>query len=212
MSDALKERINLLMIGEAQHKLRPEHQAELDSYRRQGLARGAASDQSATPQGSGGALETNSARDKARSQFSVIDRLQPAVDRVRHLQNTTLSKQGLGALAEYNPFDSGNQAYDAAVANLTALARPATRVAGEGSMSDFESKIATATLPGRYHFDSYNNEALDGLQRLIDSGRKTASQQLGVPIASRQNPQLPKAPPRPGGSSADSLRRRYGLK
>ena len=38
MADPLKARIALLQVGEAQGKLKPEHQRELDAYRAKGLA------------------------------------------------------------------------------------------------------------------------------------------------------------------------------
>jgi hypothetical protein len=117
----------------------------------------------------GGVMETPARRDGARSSLALIARLQPAIDRVRHLQETTLAPSGVAGLAEYNPFSSANQEYDAAVAGLTALARPATRSPGEGSMSDFESRLAVAALPNRWKRDTYNHEAVDGLQRLVDT-------------------------------------------
>lgn len=194
MADPLKERISLLTMGEAQGKLRPEHQAELDRYRSQGLAKRLPAAPGAAPAAAqaGGQLETATARDKARSAMILIDRLQPQIDRVRKLQRTALGRSGLAGLAEYNPFSGQNQEYDSAVAQLTSLARPATRTAGEGAMSDFESKLATATLPNRWKRDAYNNEAIDGLDRLVTTSRKLYSQQLGLPAA-------PPSKPKPGG-------------
>lgn len=198
MADPLKERISLLTMGEAQGKLRPEHQAELEKYRAQGLAKRLPSAPGAGPsqpsQDAGGQLETASARDKARSAMILIDRLQPQIDRVRKLQKSALGRSGLAGLAEYNPFSGENQQYDSAVSGLTSLARPATRTAGEGAMSDFESKLATATLPNRWKRDEYNNEAINGLQRLVDTSRRLYSQQLGLPAAPPSNPKPSGAP------------------
>jgi hypothetical protein len=202
MADPLKERISLLTMGEAQGKLRPEHQAELEKYRSQGLAKRLPSAPGAGQPAAdaGGQLETATARDKARSAMILIDRLQPQLDRVRKLQKSALGRSGLAGLAEYNPFSGQNQQYDSAVAQLTSLARPATRTAGEGAMSDFESKLATATLPDRWKRDQYNNEAIDGLDRLVSTSRQLYSKQLG----------LPSAPP--ARNNGDALRRKYGLK
>lgn len=208
MADPLKERISLLQMGEAQGKLRPEHIKELNTYRQQGLIKGqraaptaAANGQPAT-QG-GGPLETATARDKARSAMTTIDRLTPALARVRKLQNKTLGASGLSALGEFNPLNQDNQQYDASVATLTALARPATRTPGEGAMSDFESKLATAILPGRWKRDKYNTEALDGLDSLVSTSRKNYAEQLGLP----QAPTTKKGRP-----DASALRAKYGLK
>ncbi|KIU29297.1 hypothetical protein SR41_04620 [Sphingomonas melonis] len=191
-------------MGEAQGKLRPEHQAELEKYRASGLAKRLPSAPPAggQAQSGGGTLETSAARDKARSALATIDKLQPQLDRVRALQKSVLGRRGLAGLAEYNPLSGGNQQYDSAVAQLTSVTRPATRTPGEGSMSDFESKLATATLPNRWKRDEYNNEAIDGLQRLIDTNRTLYSQQLG----------LPAPPPRGSKDPGAALRQKYGLK
>lgn len=156
----------------------------------------------ASPMGGGGPLETASNRDKARAALALIERVEPQLKRVRQLQRSALGGKGLAGLAEYNPFSTGNQEYDAAVAGLTSLVRPATRTPGEGAMSDFESKLAVATLPNRWKRDAYNEEALNGLQRLIDSSRQLYSRQLG----------LPQSPPTNPRNAAASLRRKYGLK
>jgi hypothetical protein len=196
MADPLKERISLLQMGEAQGKLKPEHQAELNEYRQRGLARGRLPQAPPTSPGapvttSGGELETASARDKARSALVTIERLQPALDRVRKLQKATLGRSGMAAIGEFNPFDADNQEYDAAVAILRALTRPATRTTGEGSMSDFDAKMATAILPDRWQRDKYNNEAIGGLQRLVDNTKSLYAGQLGLPAPP---PRLRKAP------------------
>ncbi|MGK6323469.1 hypothetical protein ACMGDM_10295 [Sphingomonas sp. DT-51] len=163
----------------------------------------------------GGLLETPTRRDMARGSLLLINRLQPALDEVRRLQKKTLGATGITAVGEYNPFSSANQEYDAAVAGLTALARPATRTTGEGSMSDFESRLAVAALPNRWKRDAANIKNLDGLQALIDTHRDFYSRQLGLGPA--QPRQLPQAPPSARGKptqrpSADDLRSKYGLK
>lgn len=163
----------------------------------------------------GGLLETPARRDMARASLLLINRLQPAVDDVRKLQRKALGATGVAALGEYNPFSSDNQEYDAAVAGLTALARPATRTPGEGSMSDFESRLAVAALPNRWKRDAYNEKALNSLQSLIDTHRDSYSRLLGLGAA--QPRRLPQAPPRSRGQAgarpaADDLRSKYGLR
>lgn len=160
----------------------------------------------------GGVLETAPNRDKARSGLAMIERIRPQLARVRKLQGSALGAQGFAGLAEYNPLSSTNQEYDAAVANLKTLVRPATRQPGEGSMSDFESKLAVATLPNRWKRDSYNREAIDGLQRLLDTTGDLYRTQLGYPA--NVAPSLPKVPPKSASRAdrASALRRKYGLK
>jgi len=140
------------------------------------------------------ALETASARDKARAGMTSMDRLQPVLSRVRQLFDETQSRGGVAGLREYIPLLPDNQRFDNAVSQLSALARTATRQPGEGPTSDFDAKVALAPLPNRWRTDAYNREALDGLQRLIDTSRASTSAQLG----------LPKAPPRKPAAHAAS--------
>ena len=126
-------------------------------------------------------LETANNRDKAAAALALIDRVQPTLARVRHLQKTNLGRSGVAGLIEYAPFVPANQEYDAAASMLKALARPAMRTPGEGSMSDFESKLAVQPLPDRYNTDSYNNEAINGLQAFLDTSRRQYSAQAGLP-------------------------------
>lgn len=200
MADPLKERISLLTMGEAQGKLKPEHKAELENYRQQGLAKPSAATVAASAP-SGGALETSKGRDDARKALKTIELLQPQIARVRELQKKTLGASGLRALGEFNPFSGDNQQYDSAVAQLTSVARPATRTPGEGSMSDFETKLATATLPNRWKRDKYNEEALNGLQRLVDTSRNLYGRQLGLPSA-------PPSPPKAAAGGAWKITRK----
>lgn len=82
MSSPLNERIQRLQIGEAKGVLKPEHQAELDSYRRQGMIK--------TPTGGGygradrdlKALQEASARsDAASKSLRLYDSITPALER-----------------------------------------------------------------------------------------------------------------------------------
>lgn len=126
-------------------------------------------------------LETANNRDKANAALALIDRVEPALNRVSHLQKTNLGRTGVAGLLEYAPFVPSNQEYDAAASLLTALVRPAMRSPGEGSMSDFESKLAVQPLPDRYNTDRYNNEAINGLRTFLDTSRKLYRAQAGLP-------------------------------
>lgn len=197
-TDPLKERIALLEKGEAQRRLKPEHQAELDNYRRTGRAKAIA----------GTTLEMPKARDDARKGLATIERIVPILDRVEKLQRTQMSGTGLAGLKEYQPWRQANQEFDAAAAQLRMIARPATRTPGEGTTSDFESKLAVAAMPDRWAFDARNNESIRGLRELIATSRRQYEHQLG------QDRKLPTAPPsaRPKARpDASAVRKKYGL-
>ena len=74
-----------------------------------------------------------------------------------------------------------NGQIDAAVAQLRALVRPATRTTGEGTISDFESKLNLQTVPDRWSFDGKNEEAMRGLQSFLDGNRVSYAKRLGLP-------------------------------
>jgi hypothetical protein len=172
--DPLKERISLLEMGEAQGKLKPEHAAELERYRASGRARrvvtGGEVDRS---------LETPKARDDARRALATIERIEPILNRLDHLQKTAMRGAGVAGLKEYLPWRRENQQYDSAADALRMIARPATRTPGEGAMSDFESKLAVAAMPNRWSFDDRNVERIRNLRELLETSKKQYASQLG---------------------------------
>lgn len=126
-------------------------------------------------------LETSKDRDTARSAMDLIGRIEPQLNRVRDLYNRNLKGAGpVTSLMEYLPSQANSQ-FDTAAAELQKLVRPATRTPGEGSMSDFESKLAMNATPNRYNFDASNEEAINGLQRFLDSNKAAYAKRLGLP-------------------------------
>jgi hypothetical protein len=84
------------------------------------------------------------------------------------------AKKGLtGPLGQYVPSQSG-EAFDAAIAALQPTLRQISRTPGEGSMSDYESKLANAQLPARGKWFKSTTQAqiaqLDDLVASIESG------------------------------------------
>nr|WP_087573332.1 hypothetical protein [Sphingomonas sp. CDS-1] len=135
------------------------------------------------PSKTGDTFESPKSRDGARAALDQIDRIQPQLDRVRALYNENLKGSGpLKSVMEYLP-SQDNARFDNAVAGLRTLVRPAQRTPGEGSMSDFESKLAIQNLPDRYSFDGANDEALNNLQTFLDTNRASYSRRLGLPPA-----------------------------
>jgi hypothetical protein len=84
------------------------------------------------------------------------------------------AKKGLtGPLGQYVPSRAG-EAFDAAIAALQPTLRQISRTPGEGSMSDYESKLANAQLPARGKWFKSTTQAqidqLDDLVASIESG------------------------------------------
>lgn len=180
-------RIQALEELERRNKLGPDAAKMLAGFRAQGITKSKPIQQQTNED----RLETAKARDDARKSMDLLLKVEPQLKRVRELYGKTLKGAGpLKSIREYLP-GQDNAAFDNAVATLTTLSRPTMRTPGEGSMSDFESKMAVAPMPGRYKFDGANEESLTGLQRLIDESRPIYAKRLGLPT------------PPPRGTSSD---------
>lgn len=194
MASPADPKLQALLELERRGKLGPEAGKLLAAYRSQGVSK-------TTPLGPQGQaspsnadlLETKSKRDEARKAMDLIGRVQPQLDRVRTLYDQNLKGSGpLQSLKEYLPSQRNSQ-FDNAVAMLRTLVRPATRTPGEGSMSDFESKLALQALPDRWSFDGSNEESLTGLQTFLESAKADYSKRLGLPQAPPKRSSAPKA-------------------
>jgi len=135
------------------------------------------------PAGDPNILETSKDRDTARNALDMIARIEPQLARVRELYNQNLKGAGpIQSLREYLPSQSNSQ-FDSATAALQKLVRPATRTPGEGSMSDFESKLAMKAVPDRWSMDGANEESINGLQRFLEDSKAQYSKRIGLPAA-----------------------------
>jgi hypothetical protein len=69
--------------------------------------------------------------------------------------------------AGYLPTEDGKR-YDAAVALLQQFVRKLTRTPGEGSMSDWEGKLAMLANPSRNDYESVTQDKIDQLNSLVN--------------------------------------------
>lgn len=75
--------------------------------------------------------------------------------------------------------DPESDVFDKAVAGLAPLIRQLTRVPGEGAMSDYESRLAEATLPKRSDTPEGRREAIATMRELIRNAREGYEELLG---------------------------------
>jgi len=192
-------KLEALLELERRGKLPAEGVKMLAGYRAQGTTKTKPLGPNGQPiSNSGQTLETSKARDDARKSLLLIDRVQPQLDRVKGLYDRQLKGAGpMQSLREYLP-SQGHSQFDNAAASLRMLVRPLSRTQGEGAMTDFESRLALQPLPDRWSFDGANEEALVGLQRLLDTSRTTYAKQLGLPTPP------PKPRPRPRNIRIDT--------
>lgn len=86
----------------------------------------------------------------------------------------------IGGLVPGN-WDAESNVFDKAVNGLTALIRNLTRTPGEGSMSDYESRLAAAIPPSRRDKPEGRDEAMATLRSLVDEARAGYEELLAPP-------------------------------
>lgn len=84
--------------------------------------------------------------------------------------------------------------FDKALALLTSQMRQLTRTPGEGSMSDYESRLAAATVPSRWGSDQGRAESIRNIEVLLGGLQSGYTDMLGTPA--------PAPAPRSRGSSS----------
>lgn len=90
---------------------------------------------------------------------------------------------GLGPLGSAGVPTEANKQFDAAVDAFRQTARQLTRTPGEGAMSDFETRLAQAQLPGRNEFRSVTEQKIaqmEDLVNLLDTGYSDMLQEAGM--------------------------------
>jgi hypothetical protein len=118
-----------------------------------------------------------------KGKLVTIDLIKKQLEKVKSAWEK--AKKGLtGPLGQYVPSQSG-EAFDAAIAALQPTLRQISRTPGEGSMSDYESKLANAQLPARGKWFKSTTQAqidqLDDLIASIESGYRGMLGNTGVP-------------------------------
>jgi hypothetical protein len=164
-------RLNKLLELERRGVIKPEHQAELDGYRRQGLAKPLKPPAAA---GSGTAPIDKNTLGQARAKLAAARMLREQLKEVRSLYKTTLGKSngGIAAIAEYFPTPE-NRRFNAAADGLMPLARQAFRVPGSGADSDKELEVLVRSLlPRHSDYDAVNEQRMAQLESMIDGTEK----------------------------------------
>lgn len=109
------------------------------------------------------------AADKLRAANAIrqqLGKVQKAFDGIKEtLAAGGMGQTWLGALT--NP--EAGQKFDAAVAALAPFIRQMTRTPGEGSMSDYESRLAAAINPDRTNFEGVTQQQIDDLYDLVET-------------------------------------------
>lgn len=152
---------------------------------------------SSSQQGTG----TKQQQGMAKMKIAALRPIEGQLNRVEQAM-TTMEKDGYSGYVLGNipgALDAASGTFDKAVAGLAPLIRQLTRVPGEGSTSDYESKLAQAALLSRTDTPEARKEALAMMRELIVNIRAANEEFLGAPAASG------------GGGSVDDILRKHGV-
>ena len=164
MANVYNPRIAKLLELESSGRIKPEHQAELNALRAQGIV------ETDTP--SQGPDVSQATRAQAIGKLAGLSVMEGALNRAESLYNTNFKKPGLrNQLREYLPTSEGAQ-LDKAIDLLRPLTTPVFRVPGEGAGNIKDDIKFEAPLPSRYSRDTANDESFKGLRNIIDQNRK----------------------------------------
>lgn len=132
----------------------------------------------AATRGATGAGKMNSAQIKAandaRAALGSLDAMEAQIKRVQDAMEAAEKGGWTGAIYGFVPgaLDSESGTFDKEVGLMTALARNLTRTPGEGSMSDYESRLAAMPLPSRRDTPEARRAALEAYKSLVSNKRK----------------------------------------
>lgn len=124
-----------------------------------------------------------------RKNYAELQVAQRQLDRMKEEWNKSQRNKGLSSVWEYNPFNADNKVFDKTIDGFRSTMRKITKTPGEGSISDYETKLQQLELPDRWSFDEANLESFRNIEDRISSTMRMYEEVLGLP------PQLPKAPP-----------------
>lgn len=146
-----------------------------------------------TQQGPTGTELTATQRGNISTKLHDLDAIDAQLRRVEELVPTVESGGWTGAVGGYVPgdWDAESGQFDKAVATLTSLIRKLTRTPGEGSMSDYESRLAAAIPPSRMGQNEGRDEAILGIRTLIENTRRGYQEMLSGSAGQQGTPAAP---------------------
>lgn len=142
---------------------------------------------------------TGNAALQAQSKLGTIGVLKSQLQDIRDKWAPIKNTLSAGLLQGWMPSEAGKQ-FDKAVDAIRTTIRSLTRTPGEGSMSDWEGKLAQSSLPDRNQYESVSEQSFDQLERLANGYQNSTRQMLGMDAVI--DPDTKKAPPPPSGAAA----------
>lgn len=114
----------------------------------------------------------------ASAKKQTVEILRKQLDNLKAAR-ANLGSMDYGVIAGRQGVTDSARAYDGALAALQSTVRQLTRTPGEGAMSDFESRIAMAQLPGRVDPSGVIDQKISQLEDLANIVEKGYSDMLG---------------------------------
>lgn len=134
---------------------------------REALEWGATHNPDGTPKAQLTRQQVGAARQKLQGLNSIaaqINRVENALDAA---ERRGFTGPLWGRIPGTGSFDAESAVLDKSIAQLAPLIRQLTRTPGEGSMSDYESRLATLALPSRSDNPAAVREAISGIRELL---------------------------------------------
>lgn len=133
------------------------------------------------PKGTGG----GAANSKAQARAAQLPAIESAINTLEASIAPLEEKGWSGAVGGYVPssLDAESDVFETNLGLVRQLIRGITKVEGEGSISDYETKLQQATLPARTQTKEGRRQAIKNLRTLI-SDLKQGYQQMGTAPAS----------------------------
>lgn len=136
--------------------------------------------------GSGGANLTPTQRGNVQQKLKALPTITTQLARVKELaiemeQNGTFARGAVAGLLPGQVAGGNAETFDRATDLLRQQMRQLLRTPGEGSMSDYETRLASATIPSRWGSDEARAESIRNLEVLIGGLQTGYADMLGTP-------------------------------
>lgn len=104
---------------------------------------------------------------KVRDKLSTIALIRKQLENIKAAFGGIKNSYSAGPGGGYMPTEGG-ASFDASVAGLAPIFRQLTRTPGEGAMSDYESRLAEASLPSRSNYESVTAQQIQQIEDMVN--------------------------------------------
>lgn len=171
----------------------PDTRANIGSRERISAAGNASRERIAATRGTGSGANRGGLNSKAQARAAQIPAIMNAIDNLEQSIAPLEERGWSGAIGGWVPsmFDSESDVFETNLALVRQLIRSLTRIEGEGSISDYETRLQQAMLPSRTQTREGRRKAIANLRSLVSDLQQAYSsmqQGQGAPASSTTAP------------------------